>query len=107
MTAASIERKGSGHPSAATRRAVEARAAESADGAPDVRDAQVAPKGPARRSQAGRRRRHAPAVVAAVGMLVLWHLIVVGFGVPSYIAPTPIQVLQVFVDQGDILWINF
>ena len=40
-------------------------------------------------------------------MLVLWHLVVVGFDVPTYIAPSPLQVLQVFVDQGDILWINF
>ena len=53
------------------------------------------------------RRRHAPAVITAVGMLVLWHLIVTGFAVPDYIAPSPIQVLQVFVEQGDILWINF
>ena len=30
-----------------------------------------------------------------------------GSEVPTYIAPTPIQVLQVFVEQGDVLWINF
>ena len=34
-------------------------------------------------------------------------LIVTGFGVPTYIAPSPVQVLQVFVEQGDVLWINF
>ena len=54
-----------------------------------------------------RYRRHAPAIVAAVGMLVLWYVIVTALDVPTYIAPNPIQVLQVFVDQGDILWINF
>ena len=54
-----------------------------------------------------RRFRHAPAIAAGVGMVVLWHLIVIGFDVPTYIAPTPLQVLEVFVEQGDILWINF
>ena len=52
-------------------------------------------------------RRRAPAIAAAAGMLLLWHGIVSGFGVPDYIAPSPVQVLQVFVDQGDVLWINF
>ena len=56
---------------------------------------------------AGTWRRRAPAIVAAVGMLALWQAIVSGFGVPTWIAPSPIQVLQVFVEQGDILWINF
>ena len=54
-----------------------------------------------------RRFRHAPAIAAGVGMVVLWHLIVIGFDVPTYIAPTPLQVLEVFVEQGNILWINF
>ena len=53
------------------------------------------------------RFRRAPAIVAAVGMVVVWHLIVTGFEVPTYIAPSPWQVLQVFAEQGDILWINF
>ncbi len=52
-------------------------------------------------------RRRAPAIAAAVGMLLLWQAIVAGFGVPTYIAPSPIQVLEVFVEQGDILWLNF
>ncbi len=52
-------------------------------------------------------RRRAPAILAAVGLLLLWQLIVAGFGVPTYIAPSPIQVLEVFVTQGDILWLNF
>ena len=55
----------------------------------------------------GRWRRRAPAIAAATGMLVLWQAIVTGFGVPTWIAPSPIQVLQVFVERGDILWINF
>ena len=52
-------------------------------------------------------RRRAPAIGAAVGMLALWQAIVSGFGVPTYIAPSPVQVLQVFVERGDILWLNF
>ena len=66
----------------------------------------VGERGPPARPP-GKWRRRAPAIVAAVGMLALWQSIVTGFGVPTYIAPSPIQVLQVFVEQGDILWINF
>ena len=40
-------------------------------------------------------------------MLLLWQAVVTGFGVPTYIAPSPLQVLQVFVERGDVLWINF
>lgn len=52
-------------------------------------------------------RRRAPPIIAALGVLLLWEIIVVGFQVPTYIAPTPIQVMEVFVESGDILWINF
>ena len=45
-----------------------------------------------------RYRRRAPAIVAAVGMVVVWHLIVTGFEIPTYIAPSPWQVLQVFAE---------
>ena len=54
-----------------------------------------------------RRFRRAPAVITAVGMVLVWHLIVTGFEIPTYIAPSPWQVLQVFANQGNILWINF
>lgn len=56
---------------------------------------------------AGRWRRRAPAIVAAFGILALWQGIVSGFGVPTWIAPSPVQVLQVFVERGDVLWTNF
>ena len=69
--------------------------------------AAAADAGRAGRAKTRRRFRHAPAIVAGVGMVVLWHVIVVGFEVPTYIAPSPLQVLQVFVEQGDILWVNF
>ena len=52
-------------------------------------------------------RQRAPAIVAAIGLLLLWQFIVSGFGVPTYIAPSPIQVIEVFVREGNILWINF
>ncbi len=61
--------------------------------------------------EAGKRlekwRQRAPAIVAAVGLLLLWQLIVDGFGIPTYIAPSPVQVLEVFAKEGEILWINF
>ena len=59
------------------------------------------------RPAAGRWRRRAPAIVAAFGLLALWQGIVSGFGVPTWIAPSPVQVLQVFVERGDVLWTNF
>lgn len=52
-------------------------------------------------------RHRAPAIVAAIGLLLLWQLIVSGFGVPTYIAPSPVQVIEVFAKEGNILWINF
>ncbi len=58
-----------------------------------------------------RRRRvwrgRLPALGTAVSLLLLWQVIVSGFGVPTYIAPSPLQVVGVFVEKGDILWINF
>ena len=100
MATASIEGKNAKRTSAATGAADAGRTR----GAPQAPGARGAGAG---RLDARRRRRHAPAIIAAVGILVLWHLVVVVFGVPTYIAPTPIQVLRVFVEQGDILWINF
>ena len=66
-----------------------------------------ADNGRSARPAAERWRRRAPAIVAAVGMLALWQGIVSGFGVPTWIAPSPVQVLQVFVERGDVLWTNF
>ena len=59
---------------------------------------------PAKRA---RSRRNVPAIAAAIGLLALWQLVISGFDVPTYIAPSPVQVLGVFVEQGDILWLNF
>ena len=52
-------------------------------------------------------RNRLPALGTAVSLLLLWQFIVSGFGVPTYIAPSPVQVVGVFLEKGDILWINF
>lgn len=48
-----------------------------------------------------------PPIAAAAGMVLAWHLVVVLFEVPEYIAPTPLRVLQMFTEQGNIMWLNF
>ena len=65
----------------------------------------VETKAPSARMKAWRLRL--PAIVAGISMILLWQLIIVVFGVPTYIAPSPVQVAAVFVEKGDILWINF
>jgi NitT/TauT family transport system permease protein len=42
-------------------------------------------------------------VLAAVGVLAVWQLAVVGFAIPAYIVPPPMAVLQAFVTKWDIL----
>ena len=73
---------------------------ETAGGRGDIRERRV-------QRPAARQFRHAPPIVAAAGMLALWQLVVSGFGVPSYIVPSPVQVIRVFFEQGEVLWINF
>lgn len=48
-----------------------------------------------------------PAVIAVIGLIAGWQLIVTVFGVPTYIAPSPIDVLAGFRDNAGILWLNF
>lgn len=56
---------------------------------------------PARRSWT---RRAAPPVVAIVGLIALWWIIVAAFSIPSYIVPSPIDVLGSFrVDYRTLL----
>ena len=57
--------------------------------------------------RASRWRYRLPAILAAVGAILAWQLIVWGFQVPDYIAPSPVQVVGVFYSKGNILWINF
>jgi len=48
-----------------------------------------------------------PAIAAVVGLLAAWQFIVLFFAVPTYMAPSPIDVLGSFRDDGWILLANF
>lgn len=48
-----------------------------------------------------------PPIAAAIGLVVLWQLIIVVFQVPQFIAPSPLDVVGVFATKGDVLWANF
>lgn len=48
-----------------------------------------------------------PPLLAAVGLIALWQLIIWAFQVPSYIAPEPLAVLQAFRENAWLLWRNF
>lgn len=52
-------------------------------------------------------RNRIPAIVAVIGLLAAWQLIVWGFSVPTYMAPGPVDVLGAFKDNGMILFNNF
>ncbi len=45
--------------------------------------------------------------LAAAGILLLWQVGIVVFGVPEYIAPTPVAVARTFVEWGPVLLRNF
>jgi NitT/TauT family transport system permease protein len=70
------------------------------------------PAGPAR--PAGRMRglvaalaARGPAIGATLGILGLWQFTVSVFGVPTYMAPSPLEVIGSFRDDGGVLWANF
>ena len=46
-------------------------------------------------------------LLGAFSILALWHGVVVGFGVPEYIAPTPARVAQVFLTQFPLIRENY
>jgi len=48
-----------------------------------------------------------PALAAVVALLLAWEIITAGFHVPSYVAPSPVEVLAAFRDNGQTLWNNF
>lgn len=48
-----------------------------------------------------------PAILAALSLVVLWQAIIVIGKVPQYIAPSPLDVAQVFAEKGGMLWANF
>lgn len=45
--------------------------------------------------------------LAAAGILVFWQVGIVVFGVPEYIAPTPVAIAKTFVEWGPVLFQNF
>ena len=69
-----------------------------------TRDGAVARR--TRRPARSKWRDRLPPLAAAVGIIVLWFAVVRVFGVPDYILPTPLQVLQTFVEEWNILALN-
>jgi NitT/TauT family transport system permease protein len=51
-------------------------------------------------------RNRLPPILAGVGLIALWQGIISGFGIPTYIAPAPLEVLQTFWQQAAILGRN-
>ncbi|MDR7422578.1 MAG: ABC transporter permease [Armatimonadota bacterium] len=58
------------------------------------------------RRRESRLRRLLVPTLAVLGMLAVWQAIVVGFRVPRFIAPSPLQVLEVLRTQHDLLLDN-
>lgn len=50
--------------------------------------------------------KHMPAISAAVGLVVLWQLVVWFFKIPTFMAPSPVDVAYAFQDNAKILWTN-
>lgn len=50
--------------------------------------------------------KHMPAISAAVGLIVLWQLVVWFFKIPTFMAPSPIDVAYAFHQNAGILWTN-
>jgi NitT/TauT family transport system permease protein len=48
-----------------------------------------------------------PAILAIVGCIVLWQLVVWGFSVPTFMAPSPIAVIGAFKANAGTLFANF
>lgn len=47
-----------------------------------------------------------PAALAIIGCIALWQLVVWGFSVPTFMAPSPVAVLYAFHENGATLWAN-
>ena len=47
------------------------------------------------------------AIPSVIGLIVVWQLVITVFGVPQYIAPSPLAVANVFVEQGGLMLRNF
>ena len=51
-------------------------------------------------------KRNTPSVAAVAGLLFLWQLVCVLEWIPPYMLPSPVKVLQAFVDDIPLLWEN-
>lgn len=51
-------------------------------------------------------KRNLPSVIAVAALLVLWQSVCMAGLIPAYMLPSPIQVLQAFVDELPLLWEN-
>lgn len=47
-----------------------------------------------------------PAILAVVGLIVLWQAVVTIFSVPTFMAPSPLEVIHAFGENGPVLWAN-
>lgn len=54
-----------------------------------------------------RNQQRFPAIIAAIALLLLWQGIVWRFSIPTYMAPSPIEVLGAFGENAGILFNNF
>lgn len=55
---------------------------------------------------AGVLMKHMPAIFAGVGLVALWQLIVWFFAIPTFMAPSPLDVALAFRENAAILWAN-
>jgi len=55
---------------------------------------------------AGVLAKHMPAIAAAVGLVVLWQFVVWAFKIPTFMAPSPVDVAYAFQQNAGILWTN-
>ena len=56
---------------------------------------------------ARRWKERLPAIAAAAGLILAWHLLVVLLEIPQFIAPGPLDVVATFAERRAILWTNF
>lgn len=48
-----------------------------------------------------------PAILAVIGIVALWQFSVWAFSIPTYMAPSPVEVARAFSDEAATLWSNF
>ncbi|MHA1563847.1 MAG: ABC transporter permease, partial [Alphaproteobacteria bacterium] len=62
-----------------------------------------------RKARARRRawKDRLPPLLALIGIILLWQGIITVFGVPTYISPSPGEVVSTLISQAPNLWRNF